>query len=122
MQPAAGAVQVFFLGAQLLPNRAPAPRRGCVRHVVLRRPRVLGHRRAVPGAVLPAPLPPAQGARARRDEEGGRQSTDGAGRRGFRRRSMGQVAAAALGPARKATDFHGRKGAFVFQSVVDRYT
>jgi len=45
-----------------------------VRAGIQRRSGVLGRRRAVLGVVLPAQVPPAQGARARGDAEGGRVS------------------------------------------------
>lgn len=102
--------QVFRVSTQLLPNRSSTSRGRRLRHVILWWPRVLGHRRAVPGAVLPAPLPPAQRTRAGRDEERGGQSSDGARRGGLRRRSVGKMAATTLGSTRETADFHGSQG------------
>lgn len=62
---------VHVLGAELLQDGKTASGRRDVRVGVQRRSGVLGRGRAVPGVVLPAQVPPAQGARARGDAQGG---------------------------------------------------
>lgn len=60
------------IGVELLQDGQAAPGRRDVRAGIQRRSGVLGRGRAIPGVVLPAQVPPTQGARARGDAQGGR--------------------------------------------------
>lgn len=74
---------------------------------VQRRPGVLGRGRAVPRVVLPAQVPPAQGARARGDAQGGREPAPARGG-GVRPGHLRAVPEVALGPSREAYHQYSR--------------
>lgn len=76
---------------------------------IQRRPGVLGCGRAVPGVVLPAQVPPAEGARARGDAQGG-GILAAAGRRGVRRGQVRALPEDPVGPPRKAHHEHSGQG------------
>lgn len=95
------APEVLQLHPELLPDGEAAPGGRDVRARLQRRPRVLGRGRALPGVVLPAQVPPAEGARARGDAEGGGVAA-AAGRGGVRGRQVLAVPEVAVGHAGEA--------------------
>ena len=89
------------LDHQLLPHGQAAPDRGRVPGVVQRRPRVLGHRRALHGVVLPAQVPHQEGtARGRAAADRGEFAAAGGG--GLRFGVSGGETAAGVGLDGKA--------------------
>lgn len=91
----------FQLDFEFLSNGQAAFGRRDVRVGVQRRSRILGRRRTVPGVVLPAQIPSAQGARPRRDAQGGGESATARGRRIWRR-SVRAIPEVFVGTAGKA--------------------
>jgi len=97
------------LHPQLLSNGQASSGGGDVRPGFLRRPRLLGHRRALPGVLLPTQVPPEERARPRRDEEGGWVVEDWRGRRLWRPQ-VRRVPEVSLGSLGKADHVHRSQG------------
>jgi hypothetical protein len=70
--------------AQLLPHGPTASARGHLCALVQRRPRLLGRQRVPAGRVLPAKVPPEEGARDGRDPQGGGVDAQAGARGGLR--------------------------------------
>ena len=97
------------LHPELLPDGEAPSGGGDVRAGLQRRPRLLGHRRAVPRSLLSAQVPPEERARPRRDEERGGLAQDTRSR-GLRGRQVCSIPKVPLGLARKTYNVHSSPG------------